>query len=1032
VEQAGFGEIMGQTFIWTNMLRIPALFLLSFFLAIPVCNPEETEQLFAKANDLLIKENFIEALHQFELVLKLSEAQNDEKTTGDALYKMGVCYNSLAEYPQASEVLKRAEKIHTTLGNKEALAFDLTEKANTELLRANANGSIPLSETALRLHRETGNRKGEADTLRNIGLAYTNKGEFKKAAEYVNNSLTIAEEIQDEWGVSMSLKDEGIIYLRTGELQKARESFDRAWKIAEKIPSKKIQTRILSGLGIVLDSEGDRKGHIEYNVRSAKLAEEIGDRLQLCVVHLNNGAAYYDMNDFNKSYDAFVQAHALAEKIGNKRLLAGSLIGLAMVHEESGNDDAALNYLRKGAELSEEVGDKITLTYSLNELGLHLFDAGNYAGALKYFERALRIRQEADDKGGTAHALNYVGEVHFKIGDLDRAMQYFKDALLVGEENGLLIPMADTYAEIASVQYARKEMADAIKSAEKSFEISKQIGSRSAQWHALHIQGQIYRDTSKTADAEKAFRETVDLIESIRSDFELPEEKAGYFSEQLSAYEDLIDVTLKDNKIAEAFEYAQRSKARAFLDSLTEMRVETSSTLQADLRKRKENVINQLVEVQAQIREEEEKENPQRAALQQLEKKRIDLEEEYASVVLEIRRQNPQIAEAQYPQPTSLKQAQALLDDQTILLEYFVGESASILFAVTRDTADVFRLDGEEKLSSLISRIRDLIQKPDPALQLTEGSYTKLVRTSTELYSKLISPAQTLLQNKKLVVISPDGPLHYLPFECLLPVNTSSASPNFAQLPYIGREKQIQYVPSVSVFSLFTERKAPFEEEQRKQFLAFADPAFGDASKRQNSLVREWVGTLGPLPYTRLEVEGIAHLYAADETSVFMGPHASEENLKKLDLQQYKYVHFASHGLIDEEKPQFSSLILSQVNNDGEDGFLTVREVFDLKLNSDLVVLSACKTGLGRRIRGEGVSGLSRAFLCAGTPSVLVSLWNVYDRSTAEFMKAFYENMEKRKLNKADALKEARLQMIRSNKYSHPYYWASFVLIGKN
>ncbi len=1021
---------VSAVYIRNNMLSHSTLIFIFFLLTASICNPSEVEDLLGKANDLLLKENFPEALANFELVLKQSEEQQDAKTAADALYKIGICYNLLAQYQKAFEALTRAEKLHTTLRTKEAIAFDLTEKANTELLRANTNESISISETALRLHREAGNRKGEADTLRNIGLAYVNKGEFKKAADYVNNSLAIAQEIQDQWGIAMSLKDEGIIYYRGGELLKAKASLEKGWSIAEKIQSKRIQSRILSGLGLVFDAQGDRHLQIEYNTQATKLAEEIGDRLQQCVLLLNTGAAYYDLDDFTKSYDALLKGTQLAEEIGNKRLFAGGMVGVAMLHMDFGNSATALSYLQKAVKLLEEVGDKFNLTYALNELGLYSFESGDYAAALKYYERALRIRTEIDDKNGAAYNLNYVAEVYYKLGDFDRAMQTLKDSLSISEQNGLMNPMADAYNEMAAVQYARKEISEALKSAAKAVEIAKKTSNRTAHWHSLHIQGQIFRDTARTEEAAKAFREAVDVIESIRSDFELPENKEGYLSARLEAYEDLIHVTLKDKKIAEAFEYAQRSKARGFLDTLAEMRVETSRTLPPDLQERKENVINQLVEIQSQINEEKQKENPQNAKLQQLEKNRMDFEEQYSTILLEIRRQNPQVAEAQYPQPTSLKQAQALLDDQTILLEYFVGQSSTILFAVTREDANVYHLAGEENLSVLISQIRDVIQKPDHAFQISERSHTKFVQSAGELYAKLISPAKALIQDKKLVIISPDGPLHYLPFECLLTVTTDATSPNFARLPYLGREYQIQYVPSVSVFSLFSERKTSPEDTERKQFLAFADPAFGDSSNRPNSLVREWVGTLGPLPYSRPEVEGIARLYSADKTSVYIGSQASEKKLKQLDLQNYKYVHFASHGLIDEEMPQFSSLILR--HDDEEDGYLTVREVFDLKLNADLVVLSACKTGLGKRIRGEGVSGLSRAFLCAGTPSVLVSLWNVYDRSTADFMKTFYENMEKRKLNKADALKEARLQMIRSSKYSHPYYWASFVLIGNN
>ena len=176
-------------------------------------------------------------------------------------------------------------------------------------------------------------------------------------------------------------------------------------------------------------------------------------------------------------------------------------------------------------------------------------------------------------------------------------------------------------------------------------------------------------------------------------------------------------------------------------------------------------------------------------------------------------------------------------------------------------------------------------------------------------------------------------------------------------------------------------------------------------------------------------MERISRLYPKKETSILIGKDASEANAKTMHLDDFKTVHLASHGLIDEERPQLSSVVLN-AGSPEEDGYLTMREVFDLKLNADLVVLSACKTGLGKQIRGEGITGLARAFFCAGASSVLVSLWNVNDRSTADFMMDFYSSRTQRGMNKTAALKEARLKMIGGKKYSHPYYWSPFILIG--
>lgn len=1010
------------------------IFLLSLLTPAISNSPEsnsETQRILREADELFAAQKFTEALRKFEQAQKMFEQQKDTKGMADTFYKIGVCHNTLANYPEAFQALKQAERIHAESGDKQALGFDVTEKANTELLRANFNESLSLSERALKIHQEAGNRKGEADTLRHIGLAHISRGNFPQAAEYTRRSLAIAEEIQDKQGIAMSLKDEGMIHFRQGELQKAQECFEKSWKITEEIHDKRIQARVLSGFALVSGEQGNLKRELEYYQKSGKIAEEIGDRFQQCVVFLNCGSVYFHTNDFRKAYDSLKKASVLAEEIGNNRFLSGGLLGLAMVQFESGTNDTGMDYLRRALALAEKVGDKHTLTYALNELGWYSMEAGDYLPALKYYQRALRLREEMNDKAGIAFSHNYLGAAYEKRGELDLALQSFRNSLSISESLGLKQSMSESYRGVASILYARKEMIEAEKAASQAIEVARISDNRGALSDALHIRSLIFRDGGQMKEALQSFHEAVDAIESVRSDFELPEEKAGYLEARLGVYEDLIDSMLKEKKIPEAFEYAQKSKARAFLDMLTEMRIDPVRNLEPELREKKEKLINEMVDIQGQISEESENETSDRTKLEQLEKKRNELEEQYSNLIVEIRNRNPQLAEVKYPQATGLIQAQELLNEQTILLEYFVGKSMSVLFAITHDSATVYDLPGEKKLSSLVTQIRDVLQKPDPAFEISEQSHSKFLKVSAELYADVMLPAQSHIQGKQRIVIAPDGPLHYLPFECLLTKRIRTASVDFKTLPYLAGEYQIHYVPSVSVFALLSEKQVPEKRTEQKDLLAFADPALYGAQKG-TALVRDWVGTLSTLPYTRAEVEGIAHLYAPGKTSVFTGSQASEKNLKKMNLEQYRHLHFASHGLIDEEKPQFSALVLSPDVKEEEDGFLTVREVFDLKLNADLVVLSACKTGLGKRIRGEGVSGLSRAFLYAGTPSVLVSLWNVYDRSTSDLMTTFYRNMEQLKMNKAAALKEARLQMIRSAKYSHPYYWAPFVLIGSN
>jgi CHAT domain-containing protein len=216
-------------------------------------------------------------------------------------------------------------------------------------------------------------------------------------------------------------------------------------------------------------------------------------------------------------------------------------------------------------------------------------------------------------------------------------------------------------------------------------------------------------------------------------------------------------------------------------------------------------------------------------------------------------------------------------------------------------------------------------------------------------------------------------------------------------------------------------------DPENKKIIAFGDPVYENVSDISRSSVKNYQR----LEFSGKEIENIATLFKKGNADIYLRGDATEENVKRDgELKKFNYVHFATHGFIDETKPDFSSLVLTQDNNSEEDGFLQATEIFNLNLNADLVVLSACQTGLGKLVRGEGMVGLTRAFMYAGTPTVMVSLWSVSDVSTSILMGEFYRNLLKEKLGKTEALRKAQLSMLGNEKFAHPFYWAPFVLIG--
>ncbi len=387
------------------------------------------------------------------------------------------------------------------------------------------------------------------------------------------------------------------------------------------------------------------------------------------------------------------------------------------------------------------------------------------------------------------------------------------------------------------------------------------------------------------------------------------------------------------------------------------------------------------------------------------------------------------------------------LDENTVLLEYTLGKDSSFLFAVTKEKVLFSHLPKSSEIEHLVQEIRQSLSESG------RRNYARFIIVSRKLYETLLQPAENELKGKKNLIIAPDAALNYLPFEVLLtadPQRTGRAE--FQTLSYALKNWTISYTPSASVLASIRERKAtnrdygsnqtfhnPKSEIQKPKsldFIAFGDPVYGETNGRVSSRVRRFVreafNSSSPprLADSNREVVQIAAKFG-DTSRVFLRQSATEENVKQnRELQSARIVHFATHGISNERLPQFSGLLLSLDATAKEDGLLQTQEIYDLRLDAELVVLSACRTALGKNLHGEGVIGLTRAFLSAGTDSVAATLWQVEDTSTADLMIDFYSRLTTEP-NKAVALRDAKLNMMKNERQSHPHFWASFVLIGK-
>ncbi|MDX6444024.1 MAG: hypothetical protein QOH71_1098 [Blastocatellia bacterium] len=526
---------------------------------------------------------------------------------------------------------------------------------------------------------------------------------------------------------------------------------------------------------------------------------------------------------------------------------------------------------------------------------------------------------------------------------------------------------------------------------------------------------------------------------------------------------------------AESFRITEAGRARSLLDMLSEVNAQITEGVPPELLKRKQDNLDRQQEI-AQMLTGVSVAPDQKQKPSQMDSDLEKLQTEFDEIENQIRTASPRYAALTGAQPQTLADVQQkVLDDGTVLLEYGLGNDSSYLFAVTKSGVSLFKLAPRSSLDKLAMEFRAQLIPPrlqrrlvgidvadeQRGLGIVSGPSENLaafVGASNALYKAAVEPANSVAADKRLLIVA-DGALNYIPFEALV---KNTEGPDYASLNYLIKTNEIVYAPSASVVAAIRGTSPTVREGSTtgKRILVVADPIFSADDPRvkfgglQVSGESRGLGLglesaisdvtdsttsagglrLARLVGTRTEAEEISKITKAGggQPDLWIDLNASEDNVRSRDMNNYRVIHVATHGLLDAQRPQFSGVVLSLVGNKTTDGFLRTDEIFNLRMNPSLVMLSACETGLGKEKRGEGVIGLTRAFMYAGAPTVGVSLWSVADKSTAELMTDFYKRyLGASRVPASSAMRNAQLAMISGKKYSAPFYWAPFILVGE-
>jgi CHAT domain-containing protein/tetratricopeptide (TPR) repeat protein len=945
------------------------------------------------------------------------------------LYNEGTELATKGDYPGALTKYEAGLQVAEKSGNKRAVATILLGIGVVYYRQGSYAEAAKHYQRALKICEELGDKSGMARTLNNLGIVYRNQGSYNTALEYYQKSLKLQEELGDKGVIAASLSNLGNVYRSQGSYDKAIEYYQKSLKIEEELGNKIGIAQTINNLGVAYQSQGSYDKAIEYYRKSLKVKEDLGDKNGMAQTLNNLGAAHYNQGSYGQAIACYQKSLKVKEELGDKSGMAQTLNNLGLIYSDQGSYGAALaiEYYQKSLKLREELGDKNGLAELLNNLGSVYYNQESYDKAIENYQESLKRREELGDKSGMARTLNNLGLVCDRQGSYDPAMGYFQRALKIGQEinarsivGDVLVSMGDAYLKLQRYPQAMETLRQALA-------IGEEIKEPSIIWLARRHLADVYEKLGDRVQALQHYQAAIEELEKVRVGVSSDAGKAGFLQDRAYVYKkaSALLLTLHESEPSQGYDkqslaYAEKVRARALVDLLGEGLVGLNKRLSPELQEKEKSILNQLSRANQKLQRQGP--GPDREALvgeiKQLETGHDQLKEE-------VRRQDPMYASLAYPQPYTLDQIrQNILDDETALVEYVLDDEQSFVYLVSRQELVIKRLPGRARIEEKVTTFLNAMKSP-PDGRTTMDTLQALSR---DLYQDLLAPLADRLGRYRHLMLAADGLLYYLPFEAL-------GLPDKTGFRYLIEDHVISYLPSATVLGELLRRRS--HRVKSETLLALGDPDFSKKEELVLSRPNATAGVRGlydvqfgleRLPFAGEEVQEIARYFR--RSVIRVGRDASEDFVKHAPLENYRILHFATHGLLDEQNPNASCLVLARAEDGPEDGFLQVREIYNLRLDADLVVLSACNTGRGRLVNGEGVVGLHRAFFYAGARSVLASLWSVNDRASSDLMSLFYYHLQKGQ-GKAEAMRAAKLKFLKSASHAHPYYWAGFILQGE-
>ncbi|MGH9928535.1 MAG: CHAT domain-containing protein [Pyrinomonadaceae bacterium] len=1023
------------------------------------------------------------ALTNYEEALNLWREAGDTFQEANTLHFIAQAYQALRDFDKAEEYYKRT--LERRRDDREARAYTLLDLAEAYYSIKSPRDSLSHYQDALDAFTENKNRRGQALALTQLGLIHMRQYDWEGARKILQDALVIDRSGDDTYEKARVLNALGGVSDNQGQPEEAMKLYEQARAEFERLGDSARQGNLYINIGLHHDTWGEwREAFSSYNKALELLAAgETASEVDRSFVNSKRASVYYNI---------------------------GSL------YASLGDYTEGLSYLQRSLDLRPPRDQGATLMW----FGYTHVLIGEPRKAVEYCDRAIKI-QEANEDPRRAQSYTVMGMAQDALGNHEKAIEYFNKAFEIQQNEktldlkGQAITLdkrAGAFAAMGEVTKARQDLAAAL-GLWRTFE------DRNGEALSLFRLARIERDTGNVNRGLTIAETAIKLVEPLRKNVVGQQLRASYFATKVDYYElyiDLIMLSRGNTNIAErttaAFEASERERARGLLDTFSNAGLDSDTlkdpALSALTERRRllqrSMLIKSTLRSQALLKDSNAKDIPA-------------FDRDIAGIDLERDRLEMQIG-ALYPhyaaltssEPLRATEIQQQLDDNTLLLEYALGDRRSYVWVVTSHSINGFELPARDQIEPVARRVTEALTArnrqeknesfPERQLRLVKAE-KEYSEASATLSKMVLDPVGSLLGQKRLVVVA-DGALQMVPFAALpaptkfpavssdsnaIAIEKGKGAPNLSindavsiSVPLIA-EHEIITLPSASVLAL-QRRELANRKPARLALAVLADPVFdlqdvrvakamGNSNQRRKDLAKSGQGGVGlpkqesqsspatssstnkqsplasalrdvgldpdgtmpRLALSREEAIAISRAAPANQSFSALDFKASRATAMSAELSKYRIIHFATHGVLDLDHPELSGIVLSMVDEKGQpqDGYLRLHDIYNLNLPAELVVLSACQTGIGKQIKGEGLIALTRGFMYAGAKSVVASLWKVDDAATSELMAEFYKQMFSNKLKPAAALREAQVNMSKKKRWQSPYYWAGFFLQGE-